>query len=86
MRVSISHSISAMAIMRTGPFAVLITDTGDIITSQTGGTLQGTATGVTGNTEITSVTDVTATSTIRGRPTPFAQKKSGQRNADPFVM
>ena len=66
-----------MAIMRTGPFAVLITDTGGIITSQTGGILQGTKTGVTGITEITSVTDVTATSTIRGGPTPFAQKKSG---------
>ena len=74
-----------MAIMRTGPFAVLITDTGGTITSQTGGTLQGTATGVTGITDITGITDVTSTSTIRGGPTPFTAKKRGQRNADPFI-
>jgi hypothetical protein len=61
MQVSTSQSIPGMAIMHTGPFADLITDTGGTITSQTGGTLQGTATVVTGITDITDITDVAST-------------------------
>ena len=83
MQVSTSQSIPGMAIMHTGPFADLITDTGGTITSQTGGTLQGTATVVTGITDVTGITGVTAISTIRGRPTPFTQQKTDQRNSDP---
>jgi len=73
--VSISHSISAMAIMGTGPITGPITDTGATITGRIGGILQGTATGVTGITGVTAITvvtgitGVTAATSVRDRQT-----------------